>query len=136
MVLNRGITMNRMTEYGNESSFDTLNNMMILLESSLFDVQVMIGQAAETLFEVMGAASVDIMHRISQLEGDETVTYNLNEVYFDKEEDIFKISTEENRDLHWHELQIPDQFEVVTQVHQKFVAEYKLAAMDQQEEFH
>ncbi len=128
--------MNEMLEPGNESSFETLNNMMILLESSIFDVQMMVSQAATTLFEVMGIKSIEIFSSLPLVEKGETVLHSLNKLYYNEDEDLLMVAAEGDREIQWHELDISVQFEVVSQIHQKYVAEHRLEKMSQQEELH
>lgn len=109
---------------------------MILLESSIFDVQMMVSQAATTLFEVMGIKSIEIFSTLSLVEAGGTVVHNLNELYYNEDEDLLVVATEGDREIQWHELDISVQFEVVSQIHQRYVADHQLAAMNQQEDLH
>ena len=128
--------MNEMLESAEDSSFEALNNMMVLLESSIFDVQIMVSQAATTLFEVMGIKSIEIVSTLPLVEGGETVLHNLKELFYKEDEDLLVLVTEGNREIQWHELDISVQFEVVSRVHQKYVTEHRLSQMSQQEDLH
>jgi len=128
--------MNEILESGNESSFETLNNLMILLESSIFDNQMMVSQAATTLFQVMGIKSIEIFATLPLVSGSETVVHSLKELYYNEDEDLLMVAAEGDREIQWHELDISVQFEVVSQIHQKYVAEHRLEKMSQQEELH
>ena len=128
--------MNEMLESAEDSSFEALNNMMVLLESSIFDVQIMVSQAAATLFEVMGIKSIEIVSTLPLVEGGETVLHNLKELFYKEDEDLLVLVTEGNREIQWHELDISVQFEVVSQVHQKYVTEHRLSQMSQHEDLH
>lgn len=121
---------------GNEKSFETLNDMMVLLESSLYDVQIMVAQTIAALMEVMDKSSVEISCSVPMVLGGKSSILDLHELFFCEEEDIYQVRSADERILPWNELDISIQFEIVMQVHQKYVSEYRLLMISEQEEIH
>ncbi len=120
----------------NEKSFETLNDMMILLESSIYDVQIMVAQTVTALMEVMGISSVDIFCTVPMIIEGNSIVLELKELFFSEEEDIYQVKTEDGNVLSWQELDVMVQFEVVLQVHQKYVSDHQLMKINEPEEIH
>ncbi len=119
-----------------EKSFEALNDMVVLLESSLYDIQVMVAQTVMALMEVMEKTTVDINAAVPMIIEGKSSMVELIELFFDEEEDIYKVAGEGGHLFLWNDLDISVQFEIVLQVHQRYVSEYQIHRTGSEEEIH